>query len=182
MSLARIYTTKTVRKDWVCGKCGKQIKKGVDGRLSFAVGFRGFERTRCLDTACYPTRAERESSALSSVYDAVDSVNFDGAETLDDLQSIRDDVAAAIREVAEEYESNEMYEVNYDLQERAETLNAAADDLEGWEPEEDEPEEDDPDSWEVDGNDTGDFEEAHNEWLDAAKQSLQDTINGLDLP
>ena len=181
MSLARIYTTKTVRKDWKCGKCGAEIKKGVDGRISFAVGFRGYEQTRCMKQECYPTRAERESSALASVYDAVDSADFSSAASLEDLEQIRDDVAAAIREVAEEYESNEMFEINYDLQERADMLNSAADEVEAWEPEDSEPEEDDFDE-EDEESEFESFQDQYDAWLDEARASLESAINDAELP
>ena len=60
MSLARVYTTKgPVRKDGLtCGKCGAAIVKGQDRRRTFAVGFRGWEQTRCMRPECTPTRAE----------------------------------------------------------------------------------------------------------------------------
>lgn len=184
MSIARVYTTKgPVRKDGLkCGKCGDPIRKGIDRRRTFAVGFRGWEQTRCMKPECTPTRGELESSAVATVYDAADSIEFDQLSSLEDLAQARDDVVAALSEVADEYEGNEMYEINYDLQERAEMLRAAESELESWAPENDEPSEDDPDSWEVDGNDTGDFETAHDVWLAETQESLQEAIEGLELP
>jgi hypothetical protein len=176
MSLARIYTTTKVRKDWTCDKCGAAIKKGVDGRISFAVGFRGFERTRCLKPECFPSRSERESSAVATIYDVQDSADIASCGSLEDLESVRDEIVAACEEVADEYESNEMYEINYDLQERAEQIRGAGDELSSWQPESDEPEQDD----DAPGEDLE--TEEWLEWLEEAKTSLQDAINDMDLP
>lgn len=169
MSLARIHTTKTVRKDWVCGKCGKTIKKGVDGRISFSVGFRGRERTRCTDTACYPTRAERESSMVADIYAAMDSVDYSKCNSLDDLTEAVGEVMEACEGVASEYESSEMFERNEDLQERAETLRRAAEDLEAWANDlEDEPDTED--------------EDAHEAWLADAREAAENAVEEVELP
>jgi hypothetical protein len=55
-------------------------------------------------------------------------------------------------------------------------LNSAADELEMWEPEEEEPTEDDEYDEETD------FQEAHEAWLGAARESLQAAIDGMELP
>lgn len=178
MSLARIYTTAKVRKDWTCEKCGAAIRKGIDGRISFAVGFRGYEHTRCTKAECRPTRSELESSAVGTVYAAQDDIDFSSLDSLDALTEARDSVVEAAREVASEYESNEMYEINYDLQERAETLNSAADELENWEPETDEPDEDDNETW----GDHDSYEEAFEAWVDEARESLEGAVNDMELP
>lgn len=195
MSLARIYTTKTVRKDWKCGKCGAAIKKGVDGRISFAVGFRGFEQTRCLKPECYPTRAERESTLVSSIYDVQDSIDFSSLETTEDFTSARDEVVAACEEVADEYESNEMFEVNEDLQERADVIRSAGDELSSWEPEDNEPEEctecggtglisraDGDEEITCDECGGEDFQAAHDTWLEETRAAFEDTVTSMELP
>jgi hypothetical protein len=180
MSLAKVNQIKRVRKPGKCGKCGLEIRVG-DPAVRFAVGFRGFTQTRCTKTECFPKPSERESSLVSSVYAAQEGVDLDGVGNLEDLEQIRDEVAEATREVAGEYEDSEMFDKNYDLQERADLLNCAADDLEGWEPGEDEPTEDDGE-WNIDGTDYDNFEEAHAAWLDAARESLQAAIDGMELP
>lgn len=208
MSQARVYTTAKVRKDWTCGKCGAEIRKGVDGRRSFSVGFRGPENTRCMRTECTPSRSELESSAVAAVYDVLDSIDTSTAVTAEDLEGLRDEVAEALREVAQEYESNEMFEINEDLQERAEMLNSSADELEGWTPDEDEPEGDIACS-DCDGSGTVEVEvegssvpneenceacsgtgylpdeerdNQHEEWLDAARASLDDALSAVEIP
>lgn len=199
MSIARTTITKKVRKDWTCGKCGAAIRKGIDGRLSYAVGFRGREQTRCLKPECRPTRSELESSAVAAVYDAIDSIDVSTLHNLDELQQAANDVADAMEEVASEYESNEMYEINEQLQERAEMLNSAADELRSWEPTEEEPDEEESDCQECDGSGkfdegtedevdcdacegTGKAESLHESWLEDARQELENALNDAELP
>lgn len=180
MSLAKINQVGKVRKVTKCEKCGDTIWIGQPA-VKFAVGFRGRTQVRCSKSACFPKPSERESSLVSSAYAAQEEADTSGAGSLDDLNEIRDDVAGAVREVAEEYESSEMFEKNYDLQERADTLNSAADDLEEWEPAEEEPTEDDG-PWTIDGTDYDVYEDAHEAWLDAAREALSDAINTMELP
>jgi len=180
MSLAKINQIGKVRKPTECEKCRVEIKVG-DPAVKFAVGFRGRTRVRCAKAECFPKPSERESSLVSSAYAAQEEADVDSAMTLEDLEQIRDDVAEATREVASEYENSEMFEKNYDLQERADMLNSAADDLEGWEAPDEEPGED-HDEWNVNGEDYDNFEDAHEAWLSDARASLQEAIDGMELP
>ena len=178
MSQARVHRAKKARKEWTCGKCKTIVKVG-EPVLSFSVGFRGREQRRCDKPTCYPTRSERESSMVASVYDAIDSTDWSSLGSLEDLQTALQDIATAMREVAEEYEGSEMYEKNEDLQQRAETLNSSADELEGWEPTWTEPTEEDKSSW---GDHKNSFEDAHNEWLDGAREEAQQAADEAELP
>ena len=176
MSLARVYTTKKVRKDWTCGKCGAPIRKGIEGRISFAVGFRGFEQTRCLKPECYPLPSERESSAVASVYAAQEAADFSTAASLEDLEQMVQDVADACEEVASGDENNEMYEINEDLQERAETVRSAGEELANWaDGLGDEPV---PESEE----DSEGYQEAHDAWLEEAREAAASAVNEMELP
>jgi hypothetical protein len=189
MSLARLYYTKKSRKPYTCTKCRETIPVGSPV-VTFAVGFRGRDQRRHNTPDCAPTLSDRESSAVSAVYAAQESVDLDSCHTLSDLQDAVQEVVDACREVAEEYESNPMYDINYDLQERAETLNSAADDLESWaDGLDDEPDE------EIDCEDCGGEgcetcggtgkvagEDAHEEWLDAARDAAQEAIDNIELP
>jgi len=182
MSLAKINRIGKVRKATTCEKCGDPIGVGSPA-VKFAVGFRARTRVRCTKSECFPKPSERESSLVSSVYAAQEEADASTADSLEDLEQIRDDIANATREVAQEYEDSEMFERNYDLQERAETLNGAADELENWQPEgEDEPDEDDKETWSYNGHDFDTYEDAHNEWLLHARQSLQAAIDEMELP
>ncbi len=179
MSLAKVNRIGKVRKAAECEKCKDFIKVG-DPAVKFAVGFRGRTRVRCTKTECFPKPSERESSLVADVYAAQEEVDVTTAEDLDGLHQIRDDVVTATREVAGQYEDSEMFDKNYDLQERAETLNSAADALEEWEPENDEPEEDHPDTWVT--HEYSEFSDAHDAWLAAARESLEAAINDMELP
>jgi hypothetical protein len=180
MSLAKINQIKRVRKPGTCGRCKLEIKVG-DPAVRFAVGFRGYTQTRCTKTECFPKPSERESSLVADVYAAQEGADLSAAESSDDLAQIRDEVVEAARDIAEQYESSEMYDRNEDLQERAEMLNSAADELEQWEPDDEEPDEEFTE-WTVDDTDYTDFEEARTAWLDAARQSLQSAIDEMELP
>lgn len=194
MSLARIYTTQKSRKVWTCSKCRTDLPVGSKV-LSFSVGFRGVEQKRCADKpSCAPTRAELESSQVATVYGAMDGIDWSSRETLDDLESAVQEVADACREVADEYESNEMYEINEQLQERASTLNDAADTLEGqdWKDGlDDEPVLEDypvdahaqdlPESSEEEYDEDA-FNDAHDEWLEAARTAAESFVNDVELP
>jgi hypothetical protein len=166
MSLAKVNRIGRVRKPGKCEKCGLEIKVG-DPAVRFAVGFRGFTRTRCTKPECFPKPSERESSLVADLYAAQEELDLSTAGTLEELEQARDDIANAAREVATQYEDSEMFEKNYDLQERADMLNNAADELENWEPEGEEPEED-ADEYET--------------WIDAARSSLESAINEMETP
>ena len=178
MSLAKVNQIGRVRKPGKCGKCGLEIKVG-DPAIRFAVGFRARPRTRCTKSECFPKPSERESSLVADVYAAQEEVDLSTAGGLEDLETARDYVVSAIQEVAGQYEDSEMYDKNYDLQERAEMLNSAADELEGWEPEQEEPT---PDNWKDAYSNYVSFENAHEQWLTDTRESLQDAIDGMELP
>ena len=185
MSIARIYTTKgPVRKDGLkCGKCGVEIVKGVDRRRTFAVGFRGFEQTRCMNPSCTPSMSELESSAVASVYAAQESVDLESCQSLEDLETALGEIADSCDEVADEYESNEMYEINYDLQERAEAVRGAGDELRNWIFDgADEPQPEDFMDEDDEERDDEAYQNALDEWLTEARESAQSAIDNMDLP
>lgn len=180
MSLAKVNRIGRVRKPGKCEKCGLEIEVG-DPAVRFSVGFRGMTRTRCTKGECFPKPSERESSLVSSVYAAQEEADVESAGSLEELEQIRDDIATATREVAEEYEYSES--PSPDNEERAETLNSAADELENWQPEgDDEPDEDNEETWTYNGHDFEDYESAHDEWLLHARTSLEAAINEMELP
>lgn len=178
MSVARITTVKKSRKEWKCGKCGDEIKKG-EPVLHFAVGFRGLEQHRCAMPGCFPKPSERESSAVASVLAAQEEFDVSNASSLEELEEAVSAVSEAATEVAEEYENNEMFEINQDLQERAETLNSAAEALEGWQDDLDDiPVEEEEDSW----LDHDSFEEAFDDWIEEARRVAEEAVNEMELP
>lgn len=204
MSLARLYHTKKVQKDWTCGKCGATIRKGVDGRVSFAVGFRGFEQTRCLRPECYPKPSERESSMLADIYAVQEGINWDELGSLEDIETAVGEVQEAVNAVKDEYESNEMYDINEQLQERVSMLEEAADSLDSWQDGLEEAPEEEPSCEECEG--TGQVEDSDDEtqtkdcdvcngtgegqvdedvfenWLEEAREAARSAVDEMDLP
>lgn len=177
MSQAKVHRAAKARKVWTCGKCGATINVG-EPVLSFSVGFRGREQRRCDKAECYPTRSERESSMVASVYDAVDNVDWSSAETEDGLKDLMCEVAEVMREVASEYENSGMFERSEDLQERADMLGSAADRLESWEPSENAPNPEDPETW----AEYPSFEAAHESWILQARDEAQQTTDEAEIP
>jgi len=171
MSLAKVRTTKKAQKEWKCGKCGRVIQKGETVH-HFAVGFRARSQQRCDSPGCYPKPSERESSLVSSVYAAQEDFDVEDCNTQEEIDERVEDVAAACEEVADEYESSEMFERNEDLQERASLLRDAADTLRDW-----------ADSLEEEPTpEAGDLAEDHADWLEEARETAKSAVNDVELP
>lgn len=178
MSVARTYSVKKTRKVWTCTKCREEIPKGSPA-INFAVGFRGRTQYRHDTPQCRPKTSELESSAVATVYAAMEEADVEGVDSLEDLEQVVQDVVEALEEVQSEYENNEMFEINEDLQERASVLEQAADTLGSWADGLDsEPEADDYHGPESESR----YEEDHEAWLSEAKETAQEAINNIELP
>jgi hypothetical protein len=175
MSLAKIYTTKKSRKEWKCGKCGDVIPVGSKV-ISFAVGFRGREQKRCEKVSCFPLRSDLESSLVSGAYAALEAVDLEGLDSLEEVQAALEEAAQGVEEVVSEYEQNPMYDVNEDLQERVSILEAAASELQSFEPSTPEPELDDYE----------DDEETYNadyaEFMETVRDEAGNLLDEVELP
>jgi hypothetical protein len=146
VSIAKIQTVQRSRKEYVCEKCRDVLPVGSQYR-HYTVGFRSkYKHVRCMKDTCFPRSSELESSRLSDVYaaqeNAEDQLNALAlSSTPDDISAILEELASAIREVAEEYEAaaeNEYGVVfNQDSADRAEILQSAADEIENYDPESD---------------------------------------------
>lgn len=176
MSLARVHTVTKSRKEFTCGKCGVTIPKGSKVH-HFAVGFRGRTQHRCAEHP--PSRAERESSLVAPVWDALDTAEagLSDCTTAEEFETLLRDAAEVFTEVAGEYEGSEMYDRNENLQERAEMLNNTASDLESVSFEE-EPAEDDSTNW----NGHTQYEGAFQEWYEEQRQVAQDALDNVEVP
>lgn len=175
MSVARIYTVKKTRKEWKCSGCGETIPVGSPA-VNFAVGFRGRTQYRHDTLACRPKTSELESSAVASVYAAQEAVDVDSLDSLEEIADAVQQVVDALEEVQSEYENNEMFEVNENLQERASVLESSADTLGSWDASLDsEPERDDFTNADA-------FHEAHTAWLEEVKETAQQAIDNIELP
>ena len=136
MSIARITTVQKSMKPGTCEKCRTDLPKG-SAYLWFVVGFRSKnKRTRCLKPECFPRDSERESSLLADVYAARESAedSIANASDAEEMTSIIEEYAEAIREVASQYEESKEDEngnvFNTVAEERQEALESAADDIE----------------------------------------------------
>lgn len=212
MSVAKVHTVAKARKDQgECESCRTPLPAGSPYRW-FSVGFRSkFKHKRCTKPVCTPRPSQLESSKLADVYaaqeDAEDAI--DSASEIDDITAAVGELGSAIREVADEYTEASTDDngtvFNIEAQERAETLEAAADECDGWTPEAEDTEENvecdecdgtgdlDDDSPDAAPGDTvtcencGGAGEVDNDdydenWLDNAKDEAKQFINGLELP
>lgn len=146
MSIARVKTSAFAARKGAtlrCQRCQREIAKGEVYRWWF-VGFRSrYKRVRCM-TCPAPRTSELESSRLSEAYaavetaeDALDAVEAPGDEG--DLESILQDAASEIQSLADDYRSaDEQFGGGggTDSGQRADDLEQAAQDLEGWDAEE----------------------------------------------
>lgn len=181
MSLARVHRMNRVRKEWVCGKCREEIPVGA-GRLAFAVGFRGREQTRCLKPECYPRPSERESSLVADVYAAQESVDFTTCETTEEFRETLQEIIDACEDVVSQYQDHPMFDNNYDLQERAEMIEQAGEELSNWDPDEEEPELLQWSNMEADDREQASFEEAHEAWRISTREALEGLVTEMELP
>ena len=149
MSVARVHYVKAARKEQgKCGKCGDDLPKGQPYRW-YSVGFRShYASKRCMKSTCSPRQSELESSKLSSVYSAQEGAEDELAALRNgepqDQQAVQDVMtgfAEAVRETADEYrEADEAIGgggTGTISEERADLLNEAADELDGFSPQAD---------------------------------------------
>lgn len=145
MSQARVHTVgRAVKDQGQCEKCGDALPPGSAYRW-YSVGFRShYKHRRCMKATCTPRPSELESSLLSSVYSAQEGAtdNLEGLKGDDEYEVAKiteevEGVAEAIDEVAQQYrEQDEAFGGGgaTDSAERADTLEQASSDLQGWQP------------------------------------------------
>lgn len=145
--MARVTVVKAARKpQGRCEKCGTEL--GVGSSYKWCAPragkfTKGFKRKRCLNCPHWRPSETTSSSARSSVYAAQeaaeDALRVWGREDVGDLQAILSDAAEGVREGAQAYEESAQNmedgfghatSMSEELQEKAQTLNDAADELE----------------------------------------------------
>lgn len=136
--MARVTTVNHARKDQgSCSKCGDKIRKG-DGYRHASPGFRSAKIVRCLKAECSFRGSDLTTSKLATVYAAQEGAEDDvnAAETVEDLKAAVESVAEAAREVADEYReaAEAMGEAGYENEERADTLESYADEVDNFDP------------------------------------------------
>lgn len=193
--MARVTSVKASRVARTCGRTGHEIPPG-SFVYSAAPGWRGRTQYRCKEhpfrqSELTTSKTAEALAAVEAFEDAAGAIEVESTTALDDLTAAWEELTSAVRQYADERrEAADAWENgNSLLEELADTAEAAADELEEWEPEEwdgdpellewaeeeptdpgDEPEEPDP----ADFDDDEDFDAARNryevelaEWQDA---------------
>lgn len=203
--MARVYYSKFAGRKGAtlkCGKCGEPIEKGQSYRW-FKVGFRSRTKyIRCYKSGCTPKQSEMTTSKMAGVYAAIEDAEANLNALLgspeDDTSSIKSELESAaqsIRDVADEYReaadaSPTGLVFGEDLNERADAVEAGADEIENWDAENEEPDFDscesdvhdedrDPADVSAERGDTGNCEDCaqiKTEWWDAEIESALDAL------
>lgn len=179
--MSRVYYSKFAGRKGAtlkCGKCGEPIEKGQSYRW-FKVGFRSRTKyIRCWKSGCTPKQSEMTTSKMAGVYAAIEdaTANLEALrgsheEDTSSIKSELESAAQSIREVADEYrEAAEASPTGLvfgeDLNERADAVEAGADEIENWDAEEDEPD-----------LDNAYCDDRH---LDAIRTECEDCIAGVE--
>lgn len=137
-------TSKTADGNLTCGKCGATITKGDSYRWwsNRSPGMRsGIERYRCAKTACTPSMGEMTPGRRGQLYLIQENAEAALAEwagdNTDDLESIWENAADELRELAEEFrESASNIEDGFghatyqseEMEEKGDSLEGVADD------------------------------------------------------
>lgn len=144
--MPRVYRKTKIRlgADRSCGRCGRAIKPG-DEYLQWSFRYGG-THYRC--ASHYPRQSELTQSKLASVYAAQESVQDQMPELTDpdSIVAAVEDVGSAAQEVADEYrEADEAFggQGATEAAERADELEAWAQDLESFQLDVDDEEDED---------------------------------------
>lgn len=196
MSIARIYTSRFAARKGAtlkCGKCGRSIEKGETYRW-YKIGFRSrYKYIRCDSMACTPRYSELESrDNMVTVWSAIESANdtldgLDAADPEENTNSIDEAVQTAgqeINEAAGAYReaAEAMGGAGYEMEEKADTLEEAGGELEGYESEEtDPPDNHEDDEHEGEQDDCGQCADDRQEWWSEQIQNARDAIDSAQV-
>lgn len=194
MSLARVnYSVFAARKGktLTCEGCRKPIEKGTR-YAHFKVGFRS-RYVHTYHVGCPIKDSARESSRMAGIYSGTESaqdtisglsytIGDDPSSFIDEIKSALESAGDDWRSVADEYReaadaSPTGLVFGEDLNEKADAIESAADEVGSWDPDEDEPEkcgnEDDEDH----ADDCADCESNIETWAEDVKQSALDWLD-----
>lgn len=195
MAVRRLKVVNRAAKPHKCER-GHDIAKGEAYRY-WEMGFRpSYKRIRCMRAECTPRTSERETSNVAEAYaaqesaeDALDALEADPPAWGDwdtGVSAVREAVTTAGEEiyaVGEQYrEADEAFggQGATEHAERADTLEAAGDDLQGWDTSSEAPDacsdHDEP------TEDCGDCGENVAQWWDALIGEARDAVQGVELP
>lgn len=197
--MSRINTVNRSRTPGLkCGKCNTLIPKGAAYR--WTKPRYGSRKVRCMSPVCGFKPSDLSSAKSALVYDAIQDAEaaIATAVCVEDIEQALQDVADVAREVADEYQgASDQWAGGAghpEYQERADTCNGFADNLEGWTPSGDSDEDnvraDAGDECEREEDETDEEyeqrkEEAQDDAWSAALEGLRDEavdmLNGFDL-
>lgn len=140
--MARVFTVDKSRTEHRCGKCGDVIATGSAYR--YATPYRRAKLVRCMKASCAFRQSDLSGAHSAQLYDAIDDAEsaVQSAESVEDIKSVLEDVAGVAREVAELYdEANQTWtqngaSENSEWAEKKDACESFADELDGWEPDE----------------------------------------------
>lgn len=196
MSVARLNRSKFAARlgaTLACENCRNQIAKG-ETYLWYKVGFRSsYKHVRCLRSSCAPRESERESSLMAGVYSASEDAEYNIANTtfvagdydgfVSELKSHLESAAEGWRDVASQYAdaAESMGGAGSNMEETSYSIEGAADELEGWDPDEDEPELDHEshDGYDeaIPNDDCEECIEITDRWVEDTRQSAADYLS-----
>jgi hypothetical protein len=172
--MARVTTVPKCRKPQTCGKCGDTIPVG-DGYRHATPGFRGRRLVRCMKADCRFRTSDLTTSNMQGAYAAQEGCEDDIAlaTCLDDVEQALSAYADGLREVASLYEdasSNWGDNGNEEWDQKRDDLEAAADELDGfdWNPGDD-------DDWTEDDDET-----LTQDGIQALRDAAEEFISGVD--
>lgn len=128
--MPRVTHVASSRSTQLCGRCGKEIKKGAP--YKWAKRFKGPKMIRCDTCEFRPT--DLSTSKMAIIEECLSEINLGACETVEEMRSVCEEVATTIKEVAEEYrESSTNIEDGFGhATEQSEELSQKADELENW--------------------------------------------------
>lgn len=208
--MARVNVVKSARKDQgTCEKCGDPLPVGSSYKWIEPRAFPGaasYKRKRCMKCPSWRPSETTSSTALAAIYGAQESASDDIAswdgDNIEDLRGILQACAEGIREGAEAWrESAQNIEDGFghatfqsdELNEKADTVESSADDVEQTDLEEwDEDEAINDIKLELGITDEATDEQAAKvadelevrkaDWADAQRDRAQEAVDGVDIP
>lgn len=136
--MPRVKNVQKCRKEQMCGHCAASIKVGQAYRWwALKTGPRSSRKfVRCMDLKCAPKPSEMTTSKMGTIYDAQRSIeeSINGADDVAEIGVLMSNFAMVVREVADEYrESADAIESGFGHStEKSDELAQRADDLEAW--------------------------------------------------